>query len=37
MIFIMARTLVDRPIAQFVLVLICLYTPYAWLVLIDYP
>jgi hypothetical protein len=33
----MARTLLDRPIARIALVLVCLYAPYAWLVLIDYP
>ena len=33
----MAGTLFDRPIARILLVLVCLYAPYAWLVLIDYP
>jgi hypothetical protein len=33
----MAGTLIDRPVARIVLVLVCLYAPYAWLVLIDYP
>ena len=33
----MAGTLIDRPIARILLVLVCLYAPYAWLVLIDYP
>jgi hypothetical protein len=33
----MAGALIDRPIARLVLVLVCLYAPYAWLVLIDYP
>ena len=33
----MAGTLIDRPIARIVLVLVCLYAPYAWLVLIDSP
>ena len=37
MISIMARTLLDRPIARILLALVCLYAPYAWLVLIDYP
>src|SRR6516225_8583185 len=36
MIPIMAGTLIDRPIARVLLVLVCLYAPYAWLVLIDY-
>ena len=30
-------TLLDRPIARILLVLVCLYAPYAWLVLIDHP
>lgn len=33
----MARTLLDRPIARILLVLVCLYAPYAWLVLIEHP
>ena len=33
----MAGTLVERPLARILLVLGCLYAPYAWLVLIDYP
>ena len=33
----MDGTLIDRPIARILLVLVCLYAPYAWLVLIDYP
>ena len=33
----MARPLLDRPIARVLLVLVCLYAPYAWLVLIDRP
>ena len=33
----MAGTLIERPLAQTLLVLVCLYAPYAWLVLIDYP
>jgi hypothetical protein len=37
MVFIMVGTLLDRPIARILMVLVCLYAPYAWLVLIDYP
>jgi hypothetical protein len=37
MISIMARTVLGRPIARILLVLVCLYAPYAWLLLIDYP
>jgi hypothetical protein len=37
MISIMARTLLDSQIARILMVLVCLYAPYAWLVLIDYP
>jgi hypothetical protein len=33
----MAGTLIDRPIARILLVFVCTYAPYAWLVLIDYP
>ena len=33
----MAGTLLDRPIARILMVLVCLYAPYAWLILIDYP
>src|SRR5271166_617486 len=33
----MAGTLVERPLARILLVLGCLYAPYGWLVLIDYP
>jgi hypothetical protein len=32
----MAGTLIDRPLARSLLVLVCLYAPYVWLVLIDY-
>jgi hypothetical protein len=37
MVLIMTGTLLDRPIARILLVLVCLYAPYAWLVLIDHP
>ena len=37
MVLIMPGTFIDRPIARMLLVLVCLYAPYAWLVLIDYP
>jgi hypothetical protein len=30
-------TFIDRPFARMLLVLACLYAPYSWLVLIDYP
>ena len=33
----MTGTLNDRATARILLVLFCLYAPYAWLVLIDYP
>ena len=33
----MAGTLLDRPIARILMVLVCLYAPYAWLILIGYP
>jgi hypothetical protein len=33
----MAGTLIDRSIARVLLVLVCLYAPYAWLVLMDHP
>ena len=33
----MAGTLLDGPLVRILLVLVCLYAPYAWLVLIDYP
>ena len=33
----MDGTLIDRPLARIFLVLVCLYAPYAWIVLIDAP
>jgi len=33
----MAGILINRPIARILMVLVCLYAPYVWLVLIDYP
>jgi hypothetical protein len=37
MVSIMARALSNRPSSRILLVLVCLYAPYAWLVLIDGP
>ncbi len=33
----MTGTNLDRPTSRILLVLVCLYAPYAWLVLMDYP
>jgi hypothetical protein len=37
MVLIMAGTVLDRPTARILMVLVCLYAPYTWLVMIDYP
>jgi len=33
----MVGTLIDRPIGRILLVWMCIYVPYSWLVLIAYP